>query len=67
MRLAKRSIETSALPLDEGCRIEADLFQQLLFSDTARAKMQRFLDLGGQTREAELRVADLSAEVAGGG
>lgn len=67
VRLAKRSIEASALPLDEGCRIEANLFQQLLFSDTARAKMQRFLDLGGQTREAELRVANLSAEVAGGG
>jgi enoyl-CoA hydratase/carnithine racemase len=67
VRLAKHSIEASALPLDEGCRIEADLFQQVLFSDTARAKMQRFLDLGGQTREAELRVADLSAEVAGGG
>lgn len=64
VRLGKKSIETAALPLDEGCRIEAQLFQTLLFSDTAREKMQRFLDLGGQTRDGELRVADLSAEVA---
>lgn len=64
VRLAKRSVEAAALPLDEGCKIEADLFQALLFSDTARQKMQRFLELGVQTREGEMRVADLSAEVA---
>ena len=66
VRIAKQSIEASALPLEEGCRIESGLFQTLLFSDTARAKMRRFLALGGQTREAELRVAELSAEVARG-
>jgi enoyl-CoA hydratase/carnithine racemase len=65
VRIAKQSIEASALPLEEGCRIESGLFQTLLFSDTARTKMRRFLELGGQTREAELRVAELSAEVAG--
>ena len=64
VRLAKRSIEASALPLDEGCKIESDLFQTLLFSDSARQKMRTFIELGGQTREGELRVADLSAEVA---
>ena len=64
VRLAKKSVEAAALPLDEGCKIEAELFQTLLFSDTARQNMQRFLELGGQTREGELRVADLSAEVA---
>ncbi|WP_421837116.1 enoyl-CoA hydratase/isomerase family protein [Novosphingobium sp.] len=63
-RLAKRSIEAAALPLDEGCKIEAGLFQTLLFSDTAREKMRSFMERGGQTREAELRVAELSAEVA---
>jgi enoyl-CoA hydratase/carnithine racemase len=66
VRIAKQSIEASALPLDKGCRIESGLFQTLLFSGTARAKMRRFLALGGQTREAELRVAELSAEVARG-
>lgn len=64
VRLAKQSIEASALPLDEGCKIETDLFQTLLFSDSARQNMRAFIELGGQTREGELRVADLSAEVA---
>jgi enoyl-CoA hydratase/carnithine racemase len=64
VRVAKQSIEASALPLDEGCQIETDLFQTLLFSDSARQKMRTFIELGGQTREGELRVADLSAEVA---
>ncbi|MBC7504738.1 MAG: enoyl-CoA hydratase/isomerase family protein [Sandarakinorhabdus sp.] len=64
VRLAKKSVEAAALALDEGCKVEAELFQTLLFSDTARQKMRRFLELGGQTREGELRVADLSAKVA---
>ena len=64
VRLAKKSVEAAALPLDEGCKIEAELVQTLLLSDTARQKMRRFLELGGQTREGELRVAELSAEVA---
>ncbi len=64
VRLAKRSIEASALPLDEGCVIEAGLFQQALFSDAARTQMRRFMALGGQTREAERKVAELSAAVA---
>jgi enoyl-CoA hydratase/carnithine racemase len=64
VRLAKQSVQASALPLDEGCRIEAELFQALLYTDAARTKMRRFLELGGQTREGELRVAELSARVA---
>ena len=64
VRLAKQSVEAAALPLDDGCKVEAELFQTLLFTDAARAKMRRFLELGGQTRAGELRVADLSAEVA---
>ena len=66
VRLAKQAIGAAALPLAEGCRIEGELFQTLLFSDAARTKMARFLELGGQTREGELRVAALSAEVAQG-
>ncbi len=65
VRLSKQSIGNASLPIDEGCRIEGELFATLLFSDSARAKMRRFLELGGQTREGEMRVADLSAEVAG--
>ena len=64
VRLAKQSVHAAALPLDEGCRIEAGLFQDLLFTDAARTNMRRFLELGGQTREGELRVAEISAAVA---
>jgi enoyl-CoA hydratase/carnithine racemase len=65
VRLAKQAVQASALPLEDGCKVEAGLFQDLLFTDTAREKMRRFLELGGQTREAELRVAELGAEVSG--
>lgn len=65
VRLAKQSIGAAALPLAEGCRIEGELFQTLLFSESARSKMRRFLELGGQTRDGELRVAEISGEVAG--
>lgn len=64
VRLAKQAIHASALPLDEGLKVEAELFQTLMFTDDARTKMARFMQLGGQTREGERRVADLSAEVA---
>jgi enoyl-CoA hydratase/carnithine racemase len=66
VRLAKQAVDAAALPLDDGCRIEAGLFQDLLFTDTAREKMRRFLELGGQTRAAERDVAALSARVAEG-
>lgn len=64
VRLAKQAVHASALPLDDGCKVEAALFQDLLFTDTALTKMRRFLELGGQTRDGEKRVAALSAEVA---
>jgi enoyl-CoA hydratase/carnithine racemase len=64
VRLAKRAVAAAALPLEEGCKIEAELFRTLLFTDEARTKMARFMELGGQTREGERRVADLSGEVA---
>ena len=64
VRLAKQAVHASALPLAEGCKVEAGLFQDLLFTDAARTKMRRFLALGGQTRAGELDVAALSARVA---
>ena len=64
VRLAKQAVHASALPLEEGCKVEAGLFQDLLFTDAARTKMRRFLALGGQTRAGELDVAALSARVA---
>jgi enoyl-CoA hydratase/carnithine racemase len=59
--LAKKSVNAAELPLAEGLVEEAFLFQRLLRSDEAQRNMRRFLELGGQTREAELEVAELSA------
>lgn len=66
VRLAKQSVNSAALPMAEGCQQEADLFQTLLFSNPARHAMRRFLELGGQTRDGELRVAEISGAVAQG-
>ncbi len=64
VRLAKQSVDNARLPIAEGCEQEAGLFQALLFSDRARHAMRRFLELGGQTREGELRVAEISGAAA---
>ncbi len=64
VRLAKQAIDAATKPLEEGLRDESFLFQSLLREESAQANMKRFLEIGGQTREGELRVAELSAEVA---
>jgi enoyl-CoA hydratase/carnithine racemase len=62
--LAKRSVlNADELPLTEGLLDEGLLFQQTLRDPRARAAMRRFLELGGQTREAELRMGDLVTEL----
>ena len=64
VRLAKRSINAASKPLAEGLQEESYLFQRLLREESAQRNMKRFLEIGGQTREGELRVAELSGEVA---
>ena len=66
--LAKQSVD-AAEPRREGLLEEAYLFQRLLRTDDAQAAMGRFMQAGGQTREGELRLAELCDEVAskGGG
>jgi enoyl-CoA hydratase/carnithine racemase len=64
VRFAKQAIDASAKPLDEGLQDESYLFQCLLREESAQRNMKRFLEIGGQTREGELRVAELSGEVA---
>ena len=66
VRLAKQSIDAASRPLEEGLREESYLFQCLLREESAQKAMTRFLEIGGQTREGEMRVAELSAEVANG-
>jgi hypothetical protein len=62
--LAKQSIvNAEQLPLAEGLTEESLLFQRTLRDPEAQAAMRRFLELGGQTREPELRMGDLVTEI----
>lgn len=63
VRLAKEAVNCADLPLEAGLAEESFLFQRLLRNDSAQTSMRRFLELGGQTREGELRVGELNAEV----
>ena len=64
VRLAKESVNNAEKPLSEGLADEAYLFQRLLRTDGAQRNMRRFLEMGGQTREGELKVGELMAKVA---
>jgi len=63
VRLAKEAVNSADRPLAEGLADEAYLFQRLMRTDDAQRNMARFLEIGGQTRDGELRVAELSAEL----
>lgn len=63
VRLAKESVHASALPLREGLYEEAFLFNQLLRTEGAKTNMRRFMEIGGQTREGELRMGELAGEL----
>ncbi len=63
VRLAKESVNGAEQALPEGLADEAYLFQRLLRTEGARQNMAKFLKIGGQTREGELRVAELSGEL----
>ncbi len=58
--LAKASVNAAdELPLREGLVEEAYRFQQTLRIPEAQRRMRRFLEIGGQTRDGELRVGEL--------
>ncbi len=63
VRLAKESVNAAEKPLNEGLIEEAYLFQRLIRTDAAQANMRRFMEIGGQTREGELRIGDLNADL----
>lgn len=63
VRLAKESVNNAVRPWLEGIYEEAHLFERLLRTPEARRNMAKFLELGGQTREAELRMGELNAEL----
>jgi enoyl-CoA hydratase/carnithine racemase len=62
VQLAKRSVD-AAEPRREGLIEESFLFQTLLRTPEARGAMERFLKVGGQTRDGELRLAALCGEI----
>jgi len=64
VRYAKESINSADKPLSEGLPDEAYLFQRTLRTEGAQRNMRRFLEMGGQTREGELKVAELMGKVA---
>jgi enoyl-CoA hydratase/carnithine racemase len=64
VRLAKESINNAEKPLSEALPDEAFLFQRTLRTEGAQRNMKRFLEMGGQTREGELKVGELMAKVA---
>lgn len=61
VRLAKQSIDCADKPLVEGLCDEAYLFQKTLRTEGSQANMKRFLEIGGQTRDGELRMGELAA------
>ena len=63
VRLAKQAVNGSDKPLHEGFADEAYLFQRLLRTEGAARNMRRFLEIGGQTREGEMRVGELCKEL----
>ncbi len=66
VRLAKESVNAADRSWLDGLFEEAYLFEQLLRTEEARQNMQRFLEIGGQTRDGELRINELNAELGHG-
>ena len=63
VRLAKASVNAAELPLAQGLSEEAYLFVRTIRTAEAQTAMTKFMAMGGQTREGEMRVADLVDEV----
>jgi enoyl-CoA hydratase/carnithine racemase len=63
VRLAKEAINGAAKSLDDGMADESYLFQQLIRTDDAKRNMARFLEMGGQTRDIELKIGDVNAKL----
>lgn len=60
VRLAKESVNSATKSLAQGLQDESYLFQRLIRTEDGKRNMKRFLEIGGQTLDGELRVAELS-------
>ena len=63
VKLAKQAINSATKPLAEGLRDESYRFQQLIRTESGRRNMQKFLKIGGQTSEGELRIDELNRKL----
>jgi len=63
VRLAKQAINAADKPLAEGLRDESYLFAQLIRTESGRANMKRFLEIGGQTRDGEMKIEELNGRL----
>ncbi len=66
VRLAKESVTAADQPLATGLPTEAYLFQRTLRTEGAQRNMRRFLEIGGQTRDGELRMGELGRQLGEG-
>ena len=64
VRGAKRALLRSQTDPTDALIDETEIFNTLQASSTAQELMRRFLERGGQTRDGELRMEDLAAEIA---
>lgn len=64
LALAKQSILNAELPIEDGLKEEAYLFQKTLRYPEAQRNMKLAMEMGAQTREGEMRIAELCEEVA---
>src|SRR5256886_17591553 len=62
--LAKAGVNAAELPTEQGLLEEADCFNRSLRTAAARARMPRFLELGGQTRAVEMDLRGLVGRLA---
>ena len=63
LALAKQSILNAELPIEDGLKEEAWLFQKALRFPEAQRLMKLAMQMGAQTREGEMRIADLCEEI----
>jgi len=61
--LAKRSVDAALPPTEPGLVEEAHCFNLTLGTPAAQARMRRFMDAGGQTRDVELDLGALIARL----
>ena len=62
--LAKASVEAAELPIVEGLLEEAHYFNQSVATPSARKRMAKFMELGGQTREVEMDLSSVGEKLA---